>query len=107
MFPHNENCIITTVCKLFFQMVCNYLQAHEYFLQANESENWIRERQKNLDRKVGLQWPKNIDALIVSYSKLLNQTHFLHSAATTQVLEAYRSCIAIMLQFFGLPYNIL
>ena len=43
----------------------NSIKAHDYFLEANECENWIKERQNNLDAKVGLKWPNNIDALMV------------------------------------------
>ena len=41
------------------------IRAHEYFMEANEVEHWLKERQDNLAACASLPWPKNVDALMV------------------------------------------
>ena len=45
----------------------NSIASHSYIMEANEAQNWLKEKQDNLDSKNQKPWPKNIDELLVSF----------------------------------------
>ena len=48
------------------EVLDNSIASHSYLMEANEAEQWLQEKQNNLDLKNMKAWPKNIDELLVS-----------------------------------------